>query len=60
MDASDGARKTNNLPSDKELETQLAFVDYGIDRTDERVIGPDGPLKLGTRPRVRCRSRPGR
>jgi DNA-binding winged helix-turn-helix (wHTH) protein/tetratricopeptide (TPR) repeat protein len=28
-------------------ETHLAFGDFVIDRADERVIGPDGPLKLG-------------
>lgn len=43
------ARKTKNMPSDKDLETQLAFGDFVIDRADERVIGPDGPLKLGNK-----------
>ena len=37
------------MPSDKDLETQLAFGDFVIDRADERVIGPDGPLKLGNK-----------
>ena len=28
-------------------ESDLAFGDFVIDRADERVIGPDGPVKLG-------------
>ena len=34
------------MPGD---ETHLAFGDFVIDRADERVIGPDGPLKLGNK-----------
>ena len=37
------------MPSDKDLETNLAFGDFVIDRADERVLGPDGPLKLGNK-----------
>ena len=29
--------------------SDLAFGDYVIDRADERVIGPDGPLRLGNK-----------
>jgi DNA-binding winged helix-turn-helix (wHTH) protein/tetratricopeptide (TPR) repeat protein len=36
------------MPSDTNL-THLAFGDYVIDRSDERVLGPDGPLKLGNK-----------
>jgi len=32
------------MPSD-----ELAFGDFRIDRADERVIGPDGPVKLGNK-----------
>ena len=35
------------MPSDKVLDGNLAFGDFVIDRADERVLGPDGPLKLG-------------
>src|SRR5687767_12523334 len=35
------------MPSDKDLETNLALGDFVIDRADERVLGPDGPLRLG-------------
>ena len=38
--------KEQKMPSD---ETQLAFGDFRIDRADERVIGPDGPVKLGNK-----------
>jgi len=34
------------LPGD---ETLLAFGDFAIDRVDERVIGPDGPVKIGNK-----------
>ncbi len=37
------------MPSDKDLETNLALGDFVIDRADERVLGPDGPLKLGNK-----------
>jgi DNA-binding winged helix-turn-helix (wHTH) protein/tetratricopeptide (TPR) repeat protein len=37
------------MPSDTNLEPQLAFGDFVIDRADERVIGPEGPLKLGNK-----------
>src|SRR5687767_3410266 len=37
------------MPSDKDLETNLALGDFVIDRADERVVGPDGPLKLGNK-----------
>ena len=35
------------MSNDLELATDLAFGDYVIDRDDERVIGPNGPLKIG-------------
>ena len=35
------------MSNDLELATDLAFGDYVIDRADERVIGPNGPLKIG-------------
>lgn len=31
------------------LETDLAFADFTIDAADERVIGPNGPVKLGNK-----------
>ena len=37
------------MPSNTDLEPHLAFGDFVIDRADERVIGPDGPLKLGNK-----------
>jgi DNA-binding winged helix-turn-helix (wHTH) protein/Flp pilus assembly protein TadD len=37
------------MPSDNDLETNLALGDFVIDRADERVLGPDGPLKLGNK-----------
>ena len=30
-------------------DSDLAFGDYVIDRADERVVGPDGPLKIGNK-----------
>ena len=38
--------KEQTMPSD---EIHLAFGDFRIDRADERVIGPDGPVKLGNK-----------
>ena len=35
------------MTNDLEPATDLAFGDYVIDRSDERVIGPGGPLKIG-------------
>lgn len=37
------------MPSESSLEPQLAFGDFVIDRADERVIGAEGPLKLGNK-----------
>src|SRR5215207_8498506 len=36
------------MPTD-EHEMNLALGDFVIDRADERVVGPDGPLKLGNK-----------
>jgi hypothetical protein len=35
------------MTNDQSFETDLAFGDFVIDRADERVLGPDGPLRLG-------------
>jgi DNA-binding winged helix-turn-helix (wHTH) protein/tetratricopeptide (TPR) repeat protein len=35
------------MSNDLERATDLAFGDFVIDRSDERVIGPVGPLKIG-------------
>ena len=35
------------MTNDLEPATDLAFGDFVIDRSDERVIGPGGPLKIG-------------
>jgi DNA-binding winged helix-turn-helix (wHTH) protein/tetratricopeptide (TPR) repeat protein len=35
------------LSTDKNLETDLAFGAFVVDLLDERVLGPDGPVKLG-------------
>jgi DNA-binding winged helix-turn-helix (wHTH) protein len=44
-----GRAEEQNMPSDEEPETHLAFGDFVIDRADERVLGPDGPIKLGNK-----------
>lgn len=35
------------MPSDSDRESDLSFGDFTIVRADERVQGPNGPLKLG-------------
>lgn len=40
-------RKAEWMSTESKLETHLAFGDFVIDRADERVLGPEGPLKLG-------------
>ena len=37
------------MPSDMTVGTNLAVGDFVIDRADERVLGPEGPLKIGNK-----------
>ena len=37
------------MPSDMTVGTNLALGDFVIDRADERVLGPEGPLKIGNK-----------
>lgn len=37
------------MSPDNTLETDLSFGAFVIDRRDERVLGPDGPIKLGNK-----------
>lgn len=36
------------MPTEQEV-ADLAFVDFTIDRSDERLLGPHGPIKLGNK-----------
>ena len=35
------------MSNDMDLDTKFALGDFIVDRADERVLGPNGPLKLG-------------
>ena len=37
------------MASEQHLGTDLAFGDFVIDRADERVLGPNGPVRLGNK-----------
>jgi DNA-binding winged helix-turn-helix (wHTH) protein/tetratricopeptide (TPR) repeat protein len=37
------------MPDAEDREANIAFGDYVIDRSDERVLAPDGPVKLGNK-----------
>src|SRR5688572_24504656 len=44
-----GTGRPRMMSNDADRDTHLAVGDFVIDRADERVIGPGGPLKLGNK-----------